>query len=212
MPISAIDHLVVTAPNLAEGIEYVERTLGCKMQPGGQHPRMGTHNALLKLDDHCYLEVIAIDPNSAPPQRPRWFELDTLPANSTPRLAGWVMRTNDIQRVAQLPQLNVGSVEDMSRGTLEWQITIPADGRFVCNGIVPSVIQWKGEIHPASRLPDSNLALIKLEARHPQAANINGWLTNAGFAGSLDIQSPADNSSSIFTAILQTPNGVVRFC
>ena len=209
---SAIDHLVVTAPNLAVGIDYVERSLGCKMQPGGQHPRMGTHNSLLKLGDQCYLEVIAIDPNAASPQRPRWFELDTLAANSRPRLAGWVMRTNDIQRVAQLPQLNVGPVEEMSRGTLEWQITIPSDGRFVCDGIVPSVIQWNGETHPASRLPDSGISLITLVARHPQATNVNDWLANAGFAGFLDLQPPADNSSIEFTALLKTPNGVVRFC
>ena len=212
MPLSAIDHLVVTAPSLAVGIDYVERSLGCKMQPGGQHPRMGTHNALLRLGDQCYLEVIAIDPNAASPQRPRWFELDTLAANSRPRLAGWVMRTNDIQKVAQLPQLNVGPVEEMSRGTLEWQITIPSDGRFVCDGIVPSVIQWTGEIHPASRLPDSNLSLVRLEARHPQATNINDWLESAGFQRSPDLQTAVDSTSIELTALLQTPNGIVRFC
>ena len=212
MPISAIDHLVVTAPNLAVGVDYVEGTLGCKMQPGGQHPRMGTHNSLLKLGDQCYLEVIAIDPSAAPPQRPRWFELDTLAANSRPRLAGWVMRTNDIQRVAQLPQLTVGPVEVMSRGTLEWQITIPADGQFVCDGAAPSVIQWKGETHPASRLPDSNISLVRLEARHPKAVNINDWLASAGFEGSLNLESPADVSSIELTALFQTTDGVVRFC
>jgi hypothetical protein len=122
------------------------------------------------------------------------------------------MRTNDIQRVASLPQLNVGAVEEMSRGMLEWQITIPVDGRFVCDGLAPSVIQWKGETHPASRLPDSNLSLIRLEARHPQAKNINDWLATAGFAGSLNLQPPADNTSIEFTALLQTPDNVVRFC
>lgn len=212
MPISAIDHLVVTAPNLAVGVDYVERALGCSMQPGGQHPRMGTHNALLRLGDQCYLEVIAIDPNAASPQRPRWFELDTLAANSRPRLAGWVMRTNDIEKVAQLPQVNVGPVEEMSRGTLEWQITIPLDGRFVCEGIVPSVIQWKGESHPVSRLPDSNVSLISLEARHPHAMKINDWLASAGFEGFLNLKAPADHASIEFTALLQTPNGVVCFC
>ena len=212
MPISAIDHLVVTAPKLAVGIAYVEQVLGCKMQPGGQHPRMGTHNALLKLGDQCYLEVIAIDPNAASPQRPRWFELDTLAASSAPRLAGWVMRTTDIQRVAQLSQLNIGPVEEMSRGTLEWRITIPIDGRFVCDGIAPSVIHWKGEIHPASRLPDSDISLTRLEAQHPQARKINDWLANAGFEGALNLQAPADDTSIEFTALLQTPKGVVRFC
>ena len=211
MPISAIDHLVVTAPNLAIGVDYVEETLGCNTQPGGHHPRMGTHNALLRLGEHCYLEVIAIDPNAAPPQRPRWFELDTVAANSRPRLAGWVMRTDDIHWVAQLSQLNVGPVEEMSRGTLEWQITIPSNGRFVFDGIVPSVIQWKGETHPASRLPDSSVSLIQLEARHPQARNINDWLTSSGFEGSLDLQVPTDEASIALTASFQTPKGVVRF-
>lgn len=75
---SAIDHLVVTAPTLAAGIQYVEQSLGCKMQPGGRHPRLGTHNALLKIGVCSYLEVISIDPDAVPPQRKRWFELGFL--------------------------------------------------------------------------------------------------------------------------------------
>lgn len=211
MPISAIDHLVVTAPNLAVGIEYVERTLGCTMQPGGQHPRMGTHNALLRIGAQCYLEVIAIDPDATPPLRPRWFELDSLTSDSPPRLAGWVMRTNEIHSVAQLNLLDTGSIEEMSRGSLEWQITIPADGRFVCDGIAPSVIQWKGETHPASRLQDSHVTLVRLEARHPEASRIRNWLDDAGFEGLLSIQTPSDNSTIELVAFLQTPNGIVQF-
>ena len=211
MPNSVIDHLVVTSSSLAVGVEYVEEVLRCKMQPGGQHPRMGTHNALLRLGDKCYLEVIAIDPDAAPPQRPRWFELDSLSLNSPPRLAGWVMRTNEIESVARLRSLDTGCIEEMSRGTLEWQITIPADGRFVFDGIAPSVIQWKGETHPASRLPDSDVSLIRLEAQHPDAQRINAWLSSAGFEGSLSIQSPLDNATIELTALLQTPKGVVRF-
>ena len=127
---SAIDHLVVTAPTLASGIQYVEQSLGCKMQPGGQHQRMGTHNALLKIGVDTYLEVISIHPDAVPPRRERWFELDTLLPDTRPRLATWVMRTNDIDRVTNATDLELGVVEEMSRGTLEWQITIPPDGRL----------------------------------------------------------------------------------
>ena len=33
---------------------------------------------LLKIGVHSYLEVISVDPDAVPPQRKRWFELDTL--------------------------------------------------------------------------------------------------------------------------------------
>ena len=44
-----IDHLVVTAPSLAEGVAFVEQRLQVKMQPGGRHEGMGTHNAVLRI-------------------------------------------------------------------------------------------------------------------------------------------------------------------
>lgn len=43
----SLDHLVVAADNLSEGIDYVTNILGISPQPGGQHASMGTHNALL---------------------------------------------------------------------------------------------------------------------------------------------------------------------
>ncbi|MEI7700760.1 MAG: VOC family protein, partial [Planctomycetia bacterium] len=48
MLLTELDHLVVTAPDLGSGIEWVEHRLECRMQPGGRHPRMGTHNALVR--------------------------------------------------------------------------------------------------------------------------------------------------------------------
>ncbi|WP_110515759.1 VOC family protein [Herpetosiphon llansteffanensis] len=60
MPLATwIDHLVVTAPNLAFGVAYIEDLLGVPMQAGGQHQAMATHNSVLKLGTNCYLEVIA---------------------------------------------------------------------------------------------------------------------------------------------------------
>ncbi|WP_439000279.1 VOC family protein [Pseudomonas benzopyrenica] len=68
MRASSLDHLVVVAPTLAAGALYIAQRLGLEMQPGGQHPRMGTHNLLLRLGD-AYLEVIAPDPDAVPPAR-----------------------------------------------------------------------------------------------------------------------------------------------
>lgn len=209
MLISAIDHLVVTAPTLASGVEYVEQTLGCKMQTGGQHSRMGTHNALLKLSNNSYLEVIAIDPAGEPPGRSRWFELDRLLPESRPRLATWVMRTNDIHKVANSTSLATGVVEEMNRGMLEWQITIPTDGRLLLRGIAPAVIQWKDKIHPASKLAASGVSLLKLVGHHPEARHISAFLESAHFEGPFSVIEPQDGVTVRLTATFMTPKGLV---
>ena len=89
-----LDHLVVVAPTLAIGAEYVTRALGVAPQAGGSHPLMGTHNVVLRLGTRLYLEVIAIDPAAPHPERRRWFGLDDLPSHARPRLATWVARTS----------------------------------------------------------------------------------------------------------------------
>jgi hypothetical protein len=89
MSACSIDHVTVTAPTLAGGAEFVRKALGVAPQAGGEHPRMGTHNLLLKLGDSMFLEVIAPNPNAPAPARPRWFALDTIGTGSAG--AGWRM-------------------------------------------------------------------------------------------------------------------------
>ena len=206
---SAIDHLVVTAPTLASGMQYVEQALGCKMQPGGQHSRMGTHNVLLKIGVDRYLEVISIDPDAEPPRRKRWFELDTLLPETRPRLATWVIRTNDIHKVTNATDLDLGVVEEMSRGTMEWQITILPDGRLPLHGIAPAVIQWKGDVHPASKLPESSVSLLQLVGHHPEARHITALLNAASFEGLFSATEPPDGISIGLTATFQTPKNLI---
>ncbi|WP_423836785.1 VOC family protein [Stutzerimonas stutzeri] len=91
-----IDHITITAPSLSKGSDLVYESLGVRPQQGGEHPRMGTHNLLLRLGDSIFLEVIAINHAAARTLHARWFHLDALPPDAPPRLACWVARTPSI--------------------------------------------------------------------------------------------------------------------
>lgn len=176
------DHLVVTAPTLEQGMNWVAARLGVSMTPriGGEHVRLGTHNALMSLGTGFYLEVIAINPAAPAPARPRWFGMDALAADAGPRLAHWVARTDDIHAALQASAIPPGTVEEMSRGALHWLITIAADGALQCEGVMPSLIQWQSEPHPARALPDLGCRLERLELAHPRAAQVQASLEAIG--------------------------------
>jgi hypothetical protein len=77
MTTAHLDHLVLAAHSLTQGVEYIREKLGVEPQGGGQHASQGTHNRLLRLDRGCYLEIISIDPDGNRPGHPRWFDLDS---------------------------------------------------------------------------------------------------------------------------------------
>ena len=43
-----IDHLVVAAHTLEQGVQWCEATLGITPEAGGEHSQFGTHNKLFK--------------------------------------------------------------------------------------------------------------------------------------------------------------------
>ncbi|MEJ6401421.1 VOC family protein [Yoonia sp. 2307UL14-13] len=150
--------MAVACTDLAEGIAWVKERLGVAMQPGGKHVLYGTHNALLGMGD-IYLEVIAPDPDAAPYDGPRWFNLDRF--TGPPRLANWICRTDHFDPIAGPPRA-------LSRGDLRWQITVPDDGSLPYGGAFPTLIQWgEGMVTPAESLPDSGARLTQLTIFHP---------------------------------------------
>ena len=57
-----LDHLVVLAATLDQGVTWCESALGLTPGPGGRHPLFGTHNRLLKIAtpvfEDAYLEIV----------------------------------------------------------------------------------------------------------------------------------------------------------
>jgi hypothetical protein len=207
VPRCQIDHLVITAPALAAGVDLVRRSLGVALQAGGEHPRMGTHNLLLKLGDSIYLEVISPNPDAPRPKTPRWFQLDEQEANARARLATWVVRTTDIRSTLAGSSEPLGNVEPMSRGELNWLITIPSDGNLPFDGVAPTLIEWGTETHPSTRLRDVGCAFVRLEAFHPEAQRVSALLKSISVEGNISVAPLPAGERPFLVVHLQTPSG-----
>jgi hypothetical protein len=205
------DHLVVTASSLEVGCEWVASALGVEPGPGGQHPRMGTHNRLLRLGDAGFLEVITVDPGASPPGRPRWFGLDDPDAVATPRLATWAVRTTGLSAWPADLVDALGAVESMSRGQREWLITIPPDGVMPLHGLAPAVIEWRSPPTSAAfDLPARGCRLARLQLRHPEPGRLRDLLAALGAAASVDIAPTEPGRAIGLTAWIETPSGMRR--
>lgn len=147
------DHVAIAARTLFEGADWLEARTGLRPEPGGKHPLMGTHNLLLSLGAGEYLELIAVDPEASAPGRPRWFGLDSF--DGPPRVAGWAARQSPLEAPPGT------TITEAARGDLSWRITIPDSGQMPRGGAEPMRIDWSGP-HPADRLPDRGLRLVRL--------------------------------------------------
>jgi Glyoxalase-like domain len=211
MPLAAVfDHLVVAAATLEQGETYLEQRLGARLQRGGKHHAMGTHNSLLKLGAKRYIEVIAVDPEATAPRRPRWFALDTTALQSAlgekPRLIHWVARSDDIEAARRALPVDPGAAQTLSRGGFKWKITVAEDGGLPGGGVLPSLIQWADARHPADALPDTGVRLVELAGAHPEPALIRSALAALALADTIKITYGAQPR---LAAMLQTPRGPV---
>lgn len=210
VPRCLLDHITVTAPSLELGAAFVRDALGVSPQAGGAHPRMGTHNLLLRLGDALFLEVIAPDPSASPPSRPRWFALDTLGSGAEAALSTWVVRSSSIGEALSASSEPLGSIEPMSRGALNWLISIPPDGSVPLDGIGPAVIEWHTDVHPAAGLEDRGCSLAGLELFHQEPERVARLLSSLGLDALVSVGVLPQGSRPRLVAHIQTPHGLRR--
>lgn len=226
MPLAHIDHLIVQASTLAQGVAWCEAVLGVTPSPGGDHDFMGTHNRLVNMAGPefpgAYLEIIAINPGADKSRktcRNRWFDMENPAllaqlARHGPQLTHWVSRVPDATQASQaLAALGIdrGAVTEASRltpaGLLSWRITLRDDGQRLYDGCLPTLIQW-GDRHPTDHLPALGVRLLGLSLDHPEAPTLQPALRAIGLHPLADTGTTCTPAPAL-RARLQTPRGVV---
>lgn len=196
----SLDHLVVVAATLEEGVAHVRKALGVEMDPGGSHPAMGTHNRLLSLGPEIYLEVISIDPSAKPPSTPRWFDMDSF--YGPPKLTHWVCKTDNMDAALANGPPDWGMAQQLERGEFRWQFAVPETGRLPFADAAPALIQWAGTAHPAQRLPDKGLILETLTVATPDIAGMSEDIPSVPKVSTLG------GSQKALTATINGPEGL----
>ncbi len=201
------DHLVYASPDLERGIAELEKLLGVRATPGGQHLGRGTRNALIALGPDSYIEIIAPDPEQPAPFAPRWMGVDDLTFS---RLITWAAKGTDLENVrANLAQRGValGRISSGSRTRpdgvqLSWQLTDPQP--LIGDGIIPFFIDWGDSPHPAQSAA-TGASLVSLRAEHPDATHVGRMLAALGLELTV-----TNGSRAALIATIDGPRGRVE--
>lgn len=210
-----LDHLTVIAPTLAEGVAHVRACLDIDVPFGRQHPDMGTHNHLLRLDskapaESVYLEIIAANTAAPRPNRARWFGLDDDAAvredwESGRRLRGWVARTQHIDAVLARHGQMLGRRVDFTSANGSFCFAIPDHGALPLDGTAPSVIDRLGKPPSVATMADAGARLQSLILEHPEPDRIRALYGELGIAAPPVV---THGARLRYRALIDTPAGV----
>lgn len=205
-----IDHLVIGAATLGQGVDYVKHVLGVNIPFGGEHEKTGTHNHLMQLGDSLFLEVIALNPQAGNEDRLSWYGLDNVAVqrsiNRQPRLLTWVVNTTDISGLIDNNTFNFGKPTLISRGRLSWHFGLPDDGNLFEDGALPYVIAWNTNEHPAANMANLGCEFKKLEIYHPSIDWLEKTLTSIDAVELVDLHQTSKPAHIIVT--IDTPSGL----
>jgi Glyoxalase-like domain len=205
--LAQVDHLVYTVPDLQQGIDTAETLFGVRATPGGQHPGLGTRNALIALGPASYLEIIGPDPDQPKPAGPRRFGIDELKA---PHLMTWVAKGKSLEKFAadaKAHGVDLGAVIPGSRKrpdgvVLKWTYTDPQV--VLADRLIPYFIDWGSSPHP-SATASKGVRLVGLRAEHPDADRVQKMLKQLG----LELAVTRGPKPSLI-AIFDSPKGKVE--
>jgi hypothetical protein len=205
--LSRIDHLVYATPDLGQGVDAIEKLLGVKATPGGQHPGLGTRNALVALGPSSYLEIIGPDPGQPKPAGRLRFGIDDL---KSPRIVTWVAKGTDLdklvttaaERGVKLGPVIPGARRRPDNVVLSWRYTDP--NTVIADRLVPFFIDWGTSAHPSASAA-RGASLIRIRAEHPDPEPVQKMLATLD----LDLQVQKGSAPAI-VATVDSPKGRVE--
>ena len=151
--LTRLDHLVYATPDLEPRHRDHRQASRCTATPGGQHPGLGTRNALVALGPSSYLEIIGPDPEQPKPAGRRRFGIDELEA---PRIVRWVAKGTELEKLGAAAAergVKLGPVIPGSRRrpdgvVLSWRYTDP---NTVAGRWPRAVLHRLGNVTPSIR-------------------------------------------------------------
>lgn len=161
-PIVALDHVLMYVRELRRGIEWLETRSGVTAELGGEHPALGTANAVASMGD-SYLELLSSESCKA--------ELDDC------SLIDFIVRTDSIDRTAEIIEsfgfrVRTGHGERVApQGQiLRWRSLQVCDSGL--DGVMPGFIDW-GETPNPSMTSPKGLSDPRLSIEFPEPSRLN---------------------------------------
>ena len=202
-PTTWLDHFVIGIHDLEVGIRAFEELTGVRAAYGGEHPALGTHNALVSLGPREYLEILAPRPGA---RVSSGFAQAVGRETLTPILMA--LASEDVRAVHQAVTEAGYQADDVSTGS---RVTPQGDhirwSMFMMRGHRPTgapfFLEWSPEtVHPSeTNPPGCSVASFRLTT--PDHGPVARLLDVVGF----DV--PVDAGDPCLSVTLHTPRGDV---
>lgn len=201
-----LDHIVYVCKDLVQTKERFEDLLGIQIVMGGKHKTKGTHNALFRIGERSYFELLAPDP-----ERDFGIELEWLGTDNTEieRISRWCVAPDKISEAVSFMnqeskwpyKIYPGSRVTTSGSLLKWKLALSTYDADV--DVFPFLIDWGASIHPAESMEmQCSVAQIKLQHSCPE--KIQSIVDQFG----IEVEVSKDDKASIAVTLATTKGEV----
>jgi hypothetical protein len=83
---------------------------------------------------------------------------------------------------------DAGRITKVTRGDLEWWLTIPDDGSLAESGLLPSFIEWPNGRNPAGQLPENGTTLQNIILVHPHPDFVASIMDRINIDGPIEVR------------------------